>query len=218
MKHELKLKISSFLGCKFLNFVGKTIKWKIIGDEEFKRFKEKNESAILTTWHGRVFVPVYCLRNQNIYGIVSPSRDGEYLAQIFSHFGYKTIRGSTKRKGVSALLSAIRILKEKNFLAITPDGPRGPKEKVQKGIIYLSSITNIPIIPVGASCQHKKFLNTWDNSLLPLPFGKGVVIFGKTISLPEKINLEEMDYYANILEKEINNLNHLADEIMKEKK
>jgi lysophospholipid acyltransferase (LPLAT)-like uncharacterized protein len=215
MREDLKLKILTFLACKFLNFTCKTIKWKILGEENFRKFKEENKSVIFATWHGRMLIPIYCLKGEEIYGIVSPSRDGEYFSQLFSRFGYKTIRGSTKRKSISAVLSGVKILKEGKFLAITPDGPRGPKEKVQIGVIYFSSKTNTPIIPIGASCKHKKFLNTWDNSLIPLPGGIGILIFGNPLYVPSKIDISQMQKYAEFLERELKNLNQLADEFIK---
>lgn len=215
MKKELKLKIATFLGYNFLNFVCRRIKWKVVGEENFKRFKEKKERAIFAVWHGRMFIPMYYLKGEEIYGIVSPSQDGEYFARIFSKFGYKTIRGSTGRKSISAVISAIKILKEEKFIAITPDGPRGPKEKVQPGVIYLASKTATPIIPTGATCKYKKFLNTWDNSLLPLPGGVGVIVFGEPVYIPGNLEMDMIEYYAEILEKELKKVNQIAEEMVK---
>lgn len=212
---EWKLNISSYMAWVFLNSVGKTIKWESIGEENFHKLSAENKGLIIVTWHGRMFLPIYYLQNLGIYGIVSPSRDGEYFSRLFSRFGWQIIRGSTKRNAIQALRQAMRILKQGKVLAITPDGPRGPREKVQTGTVYLATVAEASIIPVGASCSHRIHLQTWDKALVPMPWGKGVIVFGEPQTVPKGIKAVEITKYCEKLEDVLSDLQDLADNRLK---
>lgn len=167
------------------------------GEEQLAGFQKKQRPAILASWHGRMFVPIYYLRERSIYGIVSPSRDGKYFAALFSRFGWNLVFGSSRKDGVSALRGAFKVLKEGNILAVTPDGPIGPRGKAHPGVVYLASHLQAPIIPVGISCNPCKILGTWDESMLPLPFSKACIIFGEPFTVPPKIKNESKDENKN---------------------
>jgi hypothetical protein len=218
MKDIYKIEITSFLVWLYLSFVGKSLRWKSYGEEKLKELIDDNKSVILVTWHGRMFLPIYYLRNKEIYGIVSPSKDGKYFAKVFSKFGWRIISGSSRRGGIQALKSGIKILKNGGILAITPDGPTGPLCKVQPGVIYLSKASNSPIIPVGSSCSRKKFLKTWDKSLIPLPFGVGTMIFGEPMFVEEELNQDKIKKFQDFLKEKIDEFTKIADEIVGNKK
>lgn len=208
---EWKLNISSYLAWAFLNLTGKTIKWESIGEENFHKLHLQKRGLILVTWHGRMFLPIYYLQNLGIYGIVSPSRDGEYFSRLFCRFGWRTIRGSTRRNGVQALRQAMKVLSKGGVLAITPDGPRGPREEVKPGTVYLARVSGVHIIPVGASCSHRKHLSSWDKALIPLPGGKGIIIFGEPQTVPSGIKVKDVTKFSERLRDAIKELTAEAD-------
>ena len=91
-------------------------------------------------------------------------------------------------------------------IAITPDGPKGPKEKVKDGIIKLAQITNTPIIPLVWATRKFKIVNSWDNFILPYPFTKGIYSFGKPIYVKKNLNINKFEFERQNLENEIQKL------------
>lgn len=207
---EFKVNVSSFIAWAALYGVGRTLRFHVEGEEHLSDAQKNKKPAILASWHGRMFAPIYYLRSRDICGIVSPSRDGEYFAALFSRFGWNLVRGSSRKMGVSALKGAIKVLREGNVLAVTPDGPIGPKGKAHPGVVYLAAHLQVPIIPVGVSCHPCKILGTWDESMLPVPFGKACILFDEPYLIPEnaKENIEE---HVAQLEQRINNVISRAD-------
>ena len=81
------------------------------------------------------------------------------------------------------MLSMIRALKEKKSIGITPDGPRGPRYQVHPSIIQMARLGEAVVFPVSYSSTRGKFMGSWDRFFLPLPFGKGVIMYGAPIEV-----------------------------------
>lgn len=205
-----KVKTSSFAGWAALSGVGKTLRFHVEGEAHLSLAQKNNRAAILTSWHGRMFAAIYYLQNRNIYGIVSPSRDGEYFGALFSRFGWNLVKGSSRKMGVSALKGAIKVLRDGRVLAVTPDGPIGPKGKAHPGVVYLAAHLQVPVIPVGVSCHPCKVLGTWDESMLPVPFGKVSIFFDEPYFIPENAK-DNIESHVSELERRINAVIARAD-------
>lgn len=203
------MKTAPFLLSLFLHFVGRTNRWKIEGEQKLRELHGK--PCILAGWHGRMFLGVYFLRNRGFYGIVSPSTDGEYFARIFTLFGWKLVRGSSRRRALSALLEGRKILQDGHVLAVTPDGPMGPVSEVHPGVVYLSSRCRCPIVPVGISSSRFITLKTWDKAMLPLPFSRAALYFGDHFQVPEEMRKEKVSIFCEKLKQEIVFANAQAD-------
>lgn len=205
-------RIMSFLGWLFILLLGKTLRIEIKGEESLKRLHKEGERVIYAFWHGRMFLPTYRLRNQNIYALVSKHRDGEYLARLLHHLGSRTIRGSTSRGGGKALLLMARKLKEGFAGAFTPDGPRGPIYKAKSGVIHLARKTQMPIIPLSSGANKKKvYFDNWSKFILPRPFSRGILIYGEPIRVPPKASRRIIKEKTQELEKALNRLTGEAD-------
>jgi lysophospholipid acyltransferase (LPLAT)-like uncharacterized protein len=151
----------------------------------------KEGPLIAAIWHNRLALAMPIWRwwqarhpAERLAALMSASRDGALLARTFSYFGVKPIRGSSSRRGPQALLELTSVLKNGYDVAITPDGPRGPKYKVQSGIISLAQITGVPILPFGVSVARKKELRSWDAFQIPLPFTRCRATLGHAIRVP----------------------------------
>ena len=96
------------------------------------------------------------------------------------------------------------MLKNSQYIGITPDGPRGPNRKVSDGIIKISKATQVPIIPIGFASSKYRTLKSWDSFLITKPFSKSAFVWGKTIPIPKNCTDNEIEEYKNILEKELN--------------
>ncbi len=138
-----------------------------------------NNSAIIAFWHQHLFL-IWKINSMlkttlPMYGLISPSSDGAWLSALFSIFRIRSIRGSSKRGGISAL----RVLKEKleegANVAITPDGPRGPSKKFKRGVSILALESKIDIILLTMKYSSCWKLRTWDRLIIPKPFSKVTV-------------------------------------------
>ncbi|MBS3741844.1 MAG: lysophospholipid acyltransferase family protein [Candidatus Cloacimonetes bacterium] len=190
MKQMTKFKIVQNLGPLLIKCLIGSLKIKFYNKIYLHRIREKYGNVIFAFWHNRMLTLSYAHRGENIYIIISEHTDGEYIARAIHKLGFNSIRGSSTRGGIKALKNAIRISK-KNDIAITPDGPRGPKESVREGVIYLSYKTGKPIIPVTCDSKNKWVLNSWDNFIIPIPFSKTRVAYGNAIFVRNKTDIAE---------------------------
>jgi lysophospholipid acyltransferase (LPLAT)-like uncharacterized protein len=144
--------------------------------------------VIFCVWHNRLAISMLVHRRypRKLAALVSASRDGALLAAILGRFGVEQIRGSTSRRGPQALLEMTSHAKKGYDLAVTPDGPRGPRYVVQHGVIDLAQVTGLPIIPVTCNTQSKVCLKSWDCFQIPLPFSKCELILNEPIFVPRE--------------------------------
>jgi lysophospholipid acyltransferase (LPLAT)-like uncharacterized protein len=213
LKERILFIIIPFLIRILLIILGKSIRIKECGNVELSPFQKKNKQYIYAFWHSRILLSVYFFRNKNINVLVSMNKDGEYISRVINKFGFSSVRGSTSRGGLKALIELKNVLSKGFDVAITPDGPRGPKQKVQEGIIYLAKITGIPIAPFSFDANKKKVLNSWDNFIIPLPFSKGVFVWGKPIYVPPDATEKKMEEKRLELENELNRLTEEANKL-----
>ncbi len=154
---------------------------------------------IYCIWHNRLALSMYLHRthvrrshpNPNLAALVSASKDGALLAAILERFNAQPVRGSSSRRGQQALLELLTWSEKGYDLAITPDGPRGPRYSIQRGIMTLAQITGHPISPVSFSCASKITLRSWDRFVIPLPFSRCRIQLGKPILVPKNASEED---------------------------
>lgn len=96
-------------------------------------------------------------------------------------------------------------------IAITPDGPRGPRYHVQNGIIELARRTGMAIIPLTFSSSRKKLFRSWDRFLFPYPFSRGVFIWGEPVFVPRQMNGREFESKRLLLERRLREITDRAD-------
>lgn len=190
--------------------IGKTTKFTVIGEENYKKIKGP---VIFAFWHNRIFLSIYyyryILKRKNICVLTSPSRDGEILTKLVNKLGFSQARGSSKHYGKNALTTMLKSLEKGFDSAIVPDGPQGPKYKVKEGVVRIARKTGIPLIPVVYNASRKKVLSTWDSFIFPLPFSRAVLIYGEPIFISSDVSDEE---YRNLLEKRLEDITRNADE------
>lgn len=171
---------------------------------------KEGRNFIFAFWHARQFFLIYIRRNDRIRVFISESKEGEYIARVTGYFGVDTIRGSTTRGGAKALVKAIKTLREGCLIGITPDGPKGPVLKVQRGLLMLAQKTGCPIIPLSCGARRKKIFNSWDRYQVPYPFNKIAVTYGEPIYVKEGDDLDRME---KLIEKRMNENTRLSDEL-----
>lgn len=188
--------------------VGSTLRVRSPGLEELKSL---DKGVIMCGWHGKSFVPAYVLRNKGVWVIISHSRDGEIQNRVFSRLGYGVIRGSTGRGGVRAAVEAIRVLKKGAWMAITPDGPRGPSGVVQGGVMLMAQKSGAALVPVGVGAKPVWRVRSWDQYMVPRPFARALFLIGEPMFVPEGASEEEVEAIRLELEKRIHELDARAE-------
>jgi lysophospholipid acyltransferase (LPLAT)-like uncharacterized protein len=167
---------------------------------------------IFAFWHSRILLLSYIYKRLDASIMVSNSADGEIIAQVLQRHGHKTIRGSTRKGGMRALMQQIIDMRNHNRPGVViPDGPQGPRHKVQIGVIRLAQKTGCPIIPLAYSSKRRKIFSSWDRFLLPCPWTRCVVAYGHPIEVPARADAEEIQRCAFQLEQELNRITAEAD-------
>jgi lysophospholipid acyltransferase (LPLAT)-like uncharacterized protein len=177
-------------------------------DDRAGYFNAEPSLTIFAVWHNRLalsaamyerYVRVFNSKRR-MAAMVSASRDGGLLAQILENFGIEPIRGSSSRRGAQALIELTTCAERGWDLAITPDGPRGPRYEAQDGVIATAQLTGLSILPVSYHLNWKIRLKSWDRFQIPLPFARCNVVFGNPIAVPRDISDEERELLRKQLE------------------
>jgi lysophospholipid acyltransferase (LPLAT)-like uncharacterized protein len=179
-------RLAAFLIWAFISAGAKTIRFRVHDPHGFLQRKDIGQ-AVFCFWHNRLAlcVELYSkFRRQHFTapgaaGLVSASKDGALLSAIFERFGIQPVRGSSSRRGAQALRELATWSERGYDLAITPDGPRGPRYTVADGAAGLAQITGLPIVPFSYYLKWKIQLNSWDGFQIPLPFSICEISVGK---------------------------------------
>jgi len=166
------------------------------------------EPVVFCIWHNRLAL---CLENYRLYtqrvgrqrrmaAMVSASKDGGLLARILEHYNVQPVRGSTSRRGRQALLELTTWAERGYDLAITPDGPRGPRYVVQDGVTSLAQVTGLRIVAVTCKLTWKLQLRSWDRFQIPLPFSQCVTHFAGSVRVPRDASDQEREQTRRRLE------------------
>jgi lysophospholipid acyltransferase (LPLAT)-like uncharacterized protein len=165
-------------------------------------------------WHDQIVLAVFSLRTWNLAGLISQHRDGGYLADSVLIAGIQPVRGSTSRGGAEAVREILGL--PDLHLAMTPDGPRGPRRKMKEGIVFISSRSDRPIVPTALVCSRQWSVpGSWTNMAIPKPFSKVTLITGTPITIPIELPREEMMAWAEFVSDEMARLELLAERIQR---
>ncbi len=186
-----------------------TMRFEEVHPEIPRRFWERGVPAIGAFWHGRLFMMPVVYKGKRLSFLVSPHRDGQVVGKALERFGFHPISGSTTRKGFSGFKKMVKA--HGSDIAIVPDGPRGPRHRVQIGVIELARLTGRAVIPLTFSASKRKIFNTWDQFLLPYPFSKGVFIWGEPIEVDQNGDRAHLEEKRILLETRLNELTEQAD-------
>ena len=142
--------------------------------------------VIFCLWHNRLAISMIVHRRhpRRLAALVSASKDGALLAAVLGTYGVEQVRGSSSRRGPQALLELTHRAGLGYDLAVTPDGPKGPRYVVQSGVISLAQVTGLPIIPVTCNTRRKICLKSWDRFQIPLPFSRCELVLKEPILVP----------------------------------
>lgn len=208
---ELKWKLVGILGKLLVDLLFKTARIETVGFEKVAAVINSRR-FIFAFWHSRILLISYLYQGWRAVVLVSQSKDGEFIARVVQRQGHEPVRGSTTRGGLQALAQMIKKLKEASRPAgIIPDGPQGPRFKVQPGVIMLAKKTGLPIVPISYSASRMKVFNSWDRFLFPMPFANCRVIYGDPIRVPANADPPAITDCGQRLEQELRRITEAAD-------
>ncbi len=186
----------------YIRLITATTRWEVLGKHNFEAARDNRDGMIVVFWHSRILMMVHERRRypKKFWFMISEHRDGELIARAVKGFDISFARGSARnprkkaknKSGSNALRVLLKALRNGEGVGLTPDGPRGPKEKCHAGIVQLAKLSGVPIYPAAYSVKRAKFLSTWDRFHLPLPFSKGCYIYGDPIQVTASSE-EEME-------------------------
>jgi lysophospholipid acyltransferase (LPLAT)-like uncharacterized protein len=161
--------------------------------------------VIFCLWHNRLAISMVVHRRypRKLGALVSASKDGALLAAVLGTFGVKAVRGSSSRRGPQALLELSSLAELGYDVAMTPDGPRGPRYVVQKGVIDLARVTGLPIISVTCNTRWKACAKSWDGFQIPFPFSRCEITLHEPMRVPRDAKDMETEALRLMLEKRL---------------
>ncbi len=205
----------------YIRLVIATTRWTIVDRKYFDQAEAEGKGVIFAFWHSRLMMaPRLCQEtDRRVYMLISANRDGEIIANAVNSFDLSFIRGSAanpkkpkkNKGGASAIAQMLSALEDGDVVGLTPDGPRGPGEKVKPGIIKLAQMSGAPILPAGISTRRGRRLSSWDRFLFALPFSKGVCVAGPPVSAPQENHPEALESTREKVEKALADVTKKAD-------
>ncbi|MCP4549065.1 MAG: lysophospholipid acyltransferase family protein [bacterium] len=148
---------------------------------------------VFTTWHNRMIMLSYLHRDMRMQALRSSSRDGLLIAGMLKHFGFGAPAGSSSRGGASGLRKLVTCARRGLDIAVTVDGPRGPRGIVKPGALQVAALSGNPIVPFTTAVDREHIFRSWDRTVLAWPFSKIRLRYGDPIMVPRGLNNAEME-------------------------
>ena len=213
--------VQSTLGwsvAQYMRLIKRSTKWEFRYAERVAHILGSGDGVIALTWHSRFLMLTAAWEADELdpYVMISRSRDGAVVAATCKALGLKTIRGSARKKGKdkggdAAAAGALTAIRSGGCVVVTPDGPRGPRQRLGDGPLRLARATGAPIMPCTFAVARRKQFNSWDRFILPKPFGKGLILWGTPVSVPADTADDDLDAIRQTIEAEMNALLSEAD-------
>lgn len=173
---RLRTRVAIWLGGWALKTLGATWRVTIHGRDALNAHHASNHNIVLILWHGQILPCTYAHSIPSAV-LISEHRDGEILAGILRMLGHTAIRGSTSRGGARALLEAVAVSRSGRDVAMTPDGPRGPRHSFAAGALVVAFRSGAPIVSIVAHTDRLWRLRSWDAFEIPKPFARVTIVY-----------------------------------------
>jgi lysophospholipid acyltransferase (LPLAT)-like uncharacterized protein len=212
-KKRLTIRAADLVFYLLIKIIGRTVRWQVVGWENWEAASREGQIPIYTFWHNRVFLSTYFWRGRRIVVMTSQSFDGEYIARFIQRFGYGAARGSSTRGGVGAIVEMVRLMRAGLPTAFTIDGPKGPRYVAKMGAVLLAKKTGQPILPFTITPKSFWTVNgSWDHSQIPKPFTRARVDIAAPIYVPPDADESVLEAKRDELQATLETINQLGDE------
>lgn len=209
----LRFQVAGWLGWVVVRTLMATVRVEVVGGREHpEAVAASGVPPILMCWHGHLLPLIHHHRHQGAVALASQHRDGEYITRVLSHLGFDAARGSSTRGGSRGLREMVKAARAGRPLAITPDGPRGPRHRVKGGALLAAGLTGHPILAMVAAADRGWVLGSWDGFLIPKPFSRVCIVYAPPFHVPREVDDEGLEALALKLEGEMERIGRLAEE------
>ncbi|HEX4823329.1 MAG TPA: lysophospholipid acyltransferase family protein [Candidatus Polarisedimenticolaceae bacterium] len=212
----LLLRVAPTIAYAYIRLLHATMKIEVRGAEALAAARRDPGKYILCFWHSRFLLMPYSYPGPRIVVLSSLHRDAEALVRILRKFGIEQARGSSTRGGMSGMRQILRKVEDGCDVGMTPDGPKGPRRRVQPGVVAVARFTGLPIIPVTFSATPVRRLRSWDRTMMPKLFSRGLFIYGTPIVVPRDADEAEQERKRLALEAELDRITDAADDAIGE--
>jgi lysophospholipid acyltransferase (LPLAT)-like uncharacterized protein len=194
LKDIRKTKLVETIAAKVAAFLMKvsfyTTRWTIVGEDIPDSYHIAGVPFIVCLWHDRLMMaPCVWKWKKQLHVLASNHADGRLMAEVVKRFSMPTVFGSTGKNGMNAAKKLIRLVRAGEYVAIIPDGPKGPRHRLAPGVVAVSRLTKADILPFSYCVKKFYRFNSWDKFIFVWPFNRGVMVWEKPISA---IELNEM--------------------------
>lgn len=211
MKQDAWYWIAGIAGRRLVDALLGTVRFRVMTPQPHLEIVQQGGGVIYTLWHGRLLPLTYFHRRQGIATLISRSGDGEYIARVVERWGYHAARGSSSRGGSAALRELVKAARHGASLAFTPDGPRGPRQKLKRGVLTAAQLSGLPIIPMSGAATRAWWLEGWDSFLVPKPFSTMYLRYGVPVYVARDATESELSALELQVEATLNELTERAD-------
>jgi len=201
---ELRYEGVGTLGRSLVSALLLTTRVERRGAEHFERFRRAGRPVVFVFWHGQLLPLVHIHRGEGIVVLVSEHDDGEYITRVIERNGFGTVRGSSTRGGTTGLRGLVRAARAGRDLALTPDGPRGPRGELKPGALLVAQLTGLPIVPLVVGASRGWRLGSWDGFLVPWPLSKVVVEYLPPRFIPREASRDDLAKLSREIGGELN--------------
>lgn len=207
LRNQISQTIISYLAYFYIKLVYKTSTIEFKNHKIINDYVINNKPFIVSFWHGHLLLMACAWQWPSTFNmLISNHRDGKLISKITHLFGLEVINGSTARNGVEAARQIIKKLNAGEVIGITPDGPRGPCEHVSDGVLQLSRLAQVDVIPIAFCSTKMRTLNTWDRFRFTMPFCKGIFVVGTPVAC-----IKDIENFRKILQLAMEDAVSVAD-------
>jgi len=199
-----------------MRLFGMTLRFRENPLARASRLHPKKSQGIYAFWHAHQLGCCLFYHDIPIHIMISRSRDGEYVARLAQGLGFRPVRGSSSRGGAEASLAMLQAARQGHVLAITPDGPRGPRHQSHPGFHLLARKTGLPVHPVAIGFSDWWELRSWDRFRVPKPFSRAVAYVGEAVPMPGGDSPEDAKEARRRLDEALNRAEDEADRLAAE--
>ena len=209
LRQRIVLSLIVTAGTAVIRLIGCTLRVAIsFEDGAQKRLEQR--PLVASFWHSCIIPATYICRGLGVRVMSSYSYDGEYMGRIIQKLGYVAVKGSSSRNPIKALLGLRRALDDGWTVAFTLDGPRGPRHKVKPGPVGLGRSSGVPLTTFHVGVDKAWVLNSWDRMMIPKPFSRVLVRFGRLIPVPQDTSDEDLARYNDELQAALDRVSGFA--------
>jgi lysophospholipid acyltransferase (LPLAT)-like uncharacterized protein len=206
-----KARLISTLGGGLLTGLMRTTRFEIENGTIYEEWLRPRRAAMYILWHGRLLPCSYYHRDCGLATLISLHRDGDYISGVVEKWGFQVVRGSSSRGGTKALRQMVRLLRGGVPIAVTPDGPRGPRQEMKLGPLLAAQMAGVPVIPVSAGTGRAWWFEGWDRFMVPKPFSRIRLKYGEPVRIAPDAEPSAVEAVAAGLQAALNRLTAEVD-------